>query len=211
MFGARIERRTLRALDHLRHRESLAGAGDAQQHLIALLRHHAFHQFFNCMRLIALRRIFRNEFEFDAALALGGTLGAMRRPCFLIAKIGIAETQQLIEALHRRPGAAKGRRVGAFVEAELGGEVGVHAGERTGVVSSLGGLLEAVAAVGVWRLDQTRIEQGGKMRRQRLDPGLRGFGARRPRWILRRLAGGFGHGRNMGPRGARWKPLGSAF
>ena len=39
------ERRALRLLDDLRHREGLARAGDAEQHLVALLPAHAVDQF----------------------------------------------------------------------------------------------------------------------------------------------------------------------
>ena len=49
------ERRALRRLDHLGHGEGLAGAGDAEQHLRAVVALDAFDQFADRHRLVALR------------------------------------------------------------------------------------------------------------------------------------------------------------
>ena len=70
--------RALRRLDDLRHREGLAGAGDAEQHLVAFVLPDAFDQFGDGVRLVALRLVLRDDLERDAAFAFLGTLGAVR-------------------------------------------------------------------------------------------------------------------------------------
>ena len=55
LIGRENERRALRLLDHLGHGEGLARAGDAEQHLGAVMAPHAFDQFGDRLRLIALR------------------------------------------------------------------------------------------------------------------------------------------------------------
>ncbi len=54
LVGGEHESRALRSLDHLGHGESLAGTGDAQQHLIALPVTDAKDELGDCLRLIAL-------------------------------------------------------------------------------------------------------------------------------------------------------------
>ena len=53
----------LRALDHLRHGVGFARTGHPQQHLILLMRRQPRHQLIDRLRLIALRRIIRNELK----------------------------------------------------------------------------------------------------------------------------------------------------
>src|SRR5438309_1454516 len=50
--------RALRRLDHLGHGVGLAGAGDAEQHLGAVVALYAFDQFLDRSRLVALRLVF---------------------------------------------------------------------------------------------------------------------------------------------------------
>ena len=54
LVGREHQRRALRRLDHLRHGEGLARAGDAEQHLVALMRVHLRHQLGDGRRLVAL-------------------------------------------------------------------------------------------------------------------------------------------------------------
>ncbi len=70
------QRRALRLLDHLGHGESLAGAGDAEQHLGAVVAPHAFDQILDRRRLIALGV----EVGFDDELAAAFGLVRPRRP-----------------------------------------------------------------------------------------------------------------------------------
>ena len=73
------QRGALGRLDHLRHGESLARAGDAEQHLIALMLVDAGDQFLDGGRLIALRIELRSQVEADAALGFLRPLRTMRR------------------------------------------------------------------------------------------------------------------------------------
>ncbi len=74
------QRGALRRLDHLRHREGLARAGDAEQHLIAVVALHALDQFLDRGRLVALRLEVRLDDEALAAFGFLRARGAMRRP-----------------------------------------------------------------------------------------------------------------------------------
>src|SRR5271166_6035592 len=124
------QRRPVGPLDHLRHGEGLARAGDAEQDLIALMRPYAVDKLVDGGRLIALRLIFRDEPEGDAALRLVGAGRPVRRPRLFRAHVGIAALQQILERLDRRRRAAdavrlikgSGRRaaVRVAIEAERG-------------------------------------------------------------------------------------------
>ena len=57
------ERRALRALDDVRHRERLAGARDAQQHLVAVALLDAVHQRVNRRRLVARGLVIGLQFK----------------------------------------------------------------------------------------------------------------------------------------------------
>ena len=74
------QRRALGRLDHLGHGEGLARAGDAEQHLVALVRRNALDQLFDRLRLVALRLIFRHDPECSSALRLVGARRPVRRP-----------------------------------------------------------------------------------------------------------------------------------
>ncbi len=68
LVGGENERRALRALDHLRHGEGLARAGDAEQHLGAVVALDALDQLFDRLRLVALRLELRLDDEAEPAL-----------------------------------------------------------------------------------------------------------------------------------------------
>ncbi len=72
--------RALRLLDHLGHGEGLARAGDAEQHLGAVVAPHAFDQFLDRRRLIALRIEVRLDDEAAAAFGFIRPRRAVRRP-----------------------------------------------------------------------------------------------------------------------------------
>src|SRR5215207_5524387 len=74
------QRRALRVLDHLRHGESLAGPGDAEEHLVALLPAHPVDELGDRVRLIAGGLELRLDHEADAALRFLRTGRPMRRP-----------------------------------------------------------------------------------------------------------------------------------
>ena len=69
LVGREDQRRALRLLDHLRHGEGFAGAGDAQQNLRAVVAPHAFDQLGDRLRLVALR--VEVGFDDEAAAAFG--------------------------------------------------------------------------------------------------------------------------------------------
>ena len=74
--------RTLGRLNDVRHRERLAGARDAEQHLVLFVLADAFDEFGDGVRLVALRLILRDDLEPDTAFAFLGTLGAVRYECW---------------------------------------------------------------------------------------------------------------------------------
>ena len=57
------QRGAVDVFDDIRHRERLAAARDAHEHLCADAVQHAFRQFFDRLRLIARRLKGRNQFE----------------------------------------------------------------------------------------------------------------------------------------------------
>ena len=72
--------RALHRLDDLGHGEGLAGAGRAEQDLVALLALETLDQFGNRLRLVTLGGVFRDALEALPALGLFRPVGAMRRP-----------------------------------------------------------------------------------------------------------------------------------
>ncbi len=83
LVGREDEGRALGALDHLRHCVGLAGARDAEQHLIAVAFFDALDEFGDGGGLVARRLIFGDELERAAAFGfLGpfGTMGRKKRP-----------------------------------------------------------------------------------------------------------------------------------
>ena len=81
--GQRLVRRqdqrgALRLGDDVRHRERLARAGDAEQHLVALVLPHAIDQFRDRLRLVAVGRELGLQQKGDAAFGFLRPLGAVR-------------------------------------------------------------------------------------------------------------------------------------
>ena len=98
------QRRALRLLDHLRHGESLARAGDAEQHLAAVVTADAFDQIGDGPRLVALRIEIGLDDQPPAAFALFRPLRPVRHPDFVGAAVVLAEfrpafAQQPVEGL----------------------------------------------------------------------------------------------------------------
>ena len=95
------QRRALRRLDHLRHREGLARARDAEQHLVAVVALHALDQLAIAVRLVALRLEVRLDDEPLAAFGLLRPRRAMRRPGDRAFEFGAALAQQRVQRLAR--------------------------------------------------------------------------------------------------------------
>ena len=103
LVGREDQGRALRLLDHLRHREGLARTGHAEQHLGAVVAAHAFDQFGDRLRLVALRVEVRLDDETSPALGFFRARRPVRRPdsgvAVFVAEFGAAFAQQLIERL----------------------------------------------------------------------------------------------------------------
>ncbi|OWK20809.1 hypothetical protein AJ88_25360 [Mesorhizobium amorphae CCBAU 01583] len=80
----------MRLLDHLGHGEGLAGAGDAEQHLGAVVAVDALDEILDRRRLIACRLEIRHHLDGDAALGFFRAGRAMRRPQHAVLVEGIA-------------------------------------------------------------------------------------------------------------------------
>ena len=185
------ERGALRALDHLRHRKGLAGAGDAQEHLRALVVVHAFDQFLDRGGLVAGGLERRDQLEFPAAFGFRGAFGAMRHP------------ERVVDL---------GAAVFDEIRKRVGGSLHAHRGNVVGVVLRL---LESGCARKL-RIDRGR-ENGRIERKLRAfghamahatggSIGLIGLSGLRARGGLRL----FRHGPNMGNRTRRGKGGGLA-
>ena len=181
LVGREDQRRALGRLDHLGHGEGLAGAGDAEQHLVALVGAHALDQLVDRLRLVALRLEFRHDPERPPALGLLRPRRPVRRPRRPVADVGVAELEQASERFDRR------RRAGQAARMAL---------RRRALELGLRRFAEALRLL----LDQGGIEQRGEMLAERMDFGPRGFAARGASGFL-----GGGHGRNMGRVAGRGK------
>ena len=159
LVGRQDQRRALRRLDDLRHGEGLAGAGDAEQHLIALVRRDALDELPDRLGLVALGLEFRHHLEGAPALGLSRPHRTVRTPRRPVAQIGVAELQQLLERIDRRRRARHAARMQILV--------GDKALRRLRKARRL--------------LHQRGIEQGGEMFAQRLNVRPGGFRARRAR------------------------------
>ena len=162
------EGRALGRGDHLCHRESLAGTGDAEQDLVALAGRDAGDEFGDRLRLVAFRLILGDAAETYAAFGFFRPRRAVRRPRFLAAQIGIAVLQQILQRFDGGGGAGE---FVARVEAERAGEFAVESGHRPGVEMRLRAFAEPAAA-----LVQRRIEQSGEMLVERREIRPRGLG-----------------------------------
>src|SRR4029077_10112136 len=121
--GERLVRRedqrgALRRLDHLRHRERFSRAGDAEQHLVALVAPHALDQLGDRLRLVALRREVRLNDEALAAFGFLRPRRAMRRPGDRAFELGTPLAQQVFQRL-RRGGDAHRLNIAALHRAPL--------------------------------------------------------------------------------------------
>ena len=101
LVGREDERRALRLLDHPRHGEGLAGAGDAEQHLRAVLAIDALDEVGDRLRLVALGRKIRLDHQPLAAFGFFRPRRPVRRPRPL-AEFRPAFAQQHFQRLHRR-------------------------------------------------------------------------------------------------------------
>ena len=90
LVGREDQRRALGRLDHLRHGEGLARAGDAEQHLVALVGAHALDQFLDRLRLVALRLEFGHDAKAPPALRLVRPRRPVRNPRRAVADVGVA-------------------------------------------------------------------------------------------------------------------------
>ena len=112
------QRGALRRLDHLRHGEGFARAGDAEQHLVAVVALHALDQFLDRGRLVALRLEVRLDDEALAAFGFLRPRRAMRRPGDRAFELRAALAQQRVQRL-RRGGDAHRLDVAALHRAPL--------------------------------------------------------------------------------------------
>ena len=114
---------TLRRLDHLGHGKSFAGAGDAEQHLGAILALYALHQFRDGERLVALGDEIGRGHETLAAFGFLRPRRPVRHPrLVLIAEFRAAFAQQVFQ---RRGGGGDG---GVFPGAGRGQDAGQREG-----------------------------------------------------------------------------------
>jgi hypothetical protein len=107
LVGRQHEGRALRGGDHLRGCKGLAGAGDPEQHLVALEAAHAIDELGDGLRLIALRGVVRNEAEGDAAFGLLRPRRPVRRPRLAVLMQGVAFEQQFRQRRNGRRDACR--------------------------------------------------------------------------------------------------------
>ncbi len=109
LVGRQHQGRALGRRDHLRGGEGLARAGDAEQHLVALVLVHARDQLGDGGGLVALGLVLRHQLEGDAALGLLGALGPVRD------ELRQAARHQRVRGDHRLLGQHLARALGALV------------------------------------------------------------------------------------------------
>ena len=86
--------RAVGARDHLRHGEGFSRAGDAEQHLVALLAPDALDEFIDGSGLIALGLIFRDKMKSLAPFRFVRTRRPVRRPGLFLPDVRVAALQQ---------------------------------------------------------------------------------------------------------------------
>ncbi len=180
------QRRALRRLDHLRHGVGLARAGDAEQHLGAVVALDAFDQFGDRGRLVALGLVGGFELEAHAAFGFLRARRPVRGPyphrTVVLAELGTAIADQILQ------------RVGGGLDAERFHLAARRAGQR--VVVILGGRqAELPRQFRVQRRDRGRgavIGLRGLLEAGGVAPGdsLAGFARRGPRAMRGGLAPG---------------------
>ena len=155
LVGGEDQRRALRRLDDLGHRVGLARAGDAEQHLVALLRVDARDQLGDRRRLVALRLELGDDAERHAALGLLRPRRTVRHPG-LVAELRPAALDQRRQRLDRRgdrvggdrrqPPATRHRTCGAASRLRPGFSVARNASASSSVMSMPGTGLRPAAA-----------------------------------------------------------------
>ena len=76
--------RLVKSSDHIRHREGLAGARNAEQGFKLVARFEALDKFFYCLRLIACRLIFRMKLEIHLILSVPLAYAFLFPPSILV-------------------------------------------------------------------------------------------------------------------------------
>ena len=107
--GQRLVRReddggALRRLDHLGHGVGLARAGDAEQHLGAVVAVDAFDQFLDRGRLVALRLVFGLDLEAHAAFGFFRARRPVRRPDLELAVVALEFRAAVADQILQRVG-----------------------------------------------------------------------------------------------------------
>ena len=110
LVGREDQGRPVGGGDHLGHGEGLARAGDAEQHLVALLALHAIDEFGDGRGLVALGLVLRTQLERDAAFRFVGPGRAMRHPGLGL-ETRVAGLQELLEHLGRGRSTAEAARM----------------------------------------------------------------------------------------------------
>ena len=175
LVGRQDEGGPLRLLDDLRHGERLARAGDAEQHLIALMRLKALDELPDRFGLIAFGLVFRDDPERAAAFGFVGAGRPVRRPRPRAAQVRVAEFEQRFQRLDRRRRAGHAARMIAPVVRRL--------------KARLRRLRKALRLA-----EQSRIEQRRQMLVEAMNFRFGRLGAARSGRRFR----GLGHGANMG-------------
>ncbi|KFC70004.1 hypothetical protein FG93_03019 [Bosea sp. LC85] len=205
--------RTLRLLDHLCHREGLAGAGDAEQDLVALLPCDAVDEIGDRGRLVTCGLEIRLHAEGDATLGLVRSGRAMRRPGLAGIDEGAAGLEQVLQRM--RGDGSRGLALGLaeggsrVVLLRLLLQLGI-----TGARLAIAGLRLVAEAGGAARDRPAAVDRGieqiGEIALERLQLRLGGLGVRRARGrgLFCRLrlggrVGAFRHGGNMGRNRSR--------
>ena len=103
LVGSKHQRRSLGLFDHLRHGESLPGAGHPKQHLRAVLALHPLDQIRDCLRLVSFWRELGSDHEMLPALGFFRARRAVRRPGPL-GEFRAAFAQEALQGLNGRGG-----------------------------------------------------------------------------------------------------------
>ncbi len=125
LVGGEHEGGALGRLDHLGHGEGLARAGDAEQHLVALMRVDLRHQLGDGRRLVALGLELGLEAQGHAALAL---LGARRTMRHELRRAGAGHQRMVLHQRLRRLAEARRAAVGAEWKSRLFARDGARLG-----------------------------------------------------------------------------------
>ncbi len=185
LVGREHQRRALRRLDHLRHGEGLARAGDAEQHLVALMRVHLRHQLGDGRRLIALGLELGLDLQGHAAFRLVGAGRAVRHE---FGPDGAGHQRMLLHQRLRRLAEPGRSAVGAERQASLRQAAlrragrfardGARLGARAeGLRDTIGHVPNMAAARGTWLGVVT-------FGRKQLGPASREAAHVRPRLVL---------------------------